>query len=184
MLAAASEVFAEQGFQASTIEQICERANYTRGAFYSNFESKDDLFMALFEIHADALVERIQNLIGDAPVAEVAGLLTSYFSEPSDEDRRWYLLSTEFTLHAIRNPAAAELLAERDRALRETLAPILGAIFERAGVEPRMPLDRIARALVAFGEGAQAQSYVEPGELPPGSLERDFFPLFFEALSR
>jgi AcrR family transcriptional regulator len=183
VLEAASQVFAEEGFQASTIEQICARAGYTRGAFYSNFRSKEDLFMALFEINAQSLVERVQSVVGSAPFAEVPALLTAYFAEPTEEDRRWFVLSTEFTLHAIRNPEAAKLLADQDKALRDTLAPILGGIFERAGVKPRLPLDRIARALVAFGEGASAQSYVEPGELPPGTLEREFFPLIFAAVS-
>ena len=41
LVRAAVEVFAEQGIVASTVEQICERAGFSRGAFYSNFDSKN-----------------------------------------------------------------------------------------------------------------------------------------------
>jgi AcrR family transcriptional regulator len=43
VLEAAGEVFAERGFHGASVEDICERAGFTRGAFYSNFSSKDDL---------------------------------------------------------------------------------------------------------------------------------------------
>ncbi|MFC9355228.1 TetR/AcrR family transcriptional regulator, partial [Rhodococcus sp. NPDC057014] len=49
LLDAAVEVFAENGFGRSTVEQICERGGYTRGAFYSNFASLDEMFFAMWE---------------------------------------------------------------------------------------------------------------------------------------
>ncbi|WP_279579783.1 TetR/AcrR family transcriptional regulator [Fodinicola feengrottensis] len=53
LLDAALELFAEQGFGSTTIGQVCERAGYTRGAFYSNFATMDDLFYALFDAHSE-----------------------------------------------------------------------------------------------------------------------------------
>ncbi|MDQ3789200.1 MAG: TetR/AcrR family transcriptional regulator, partial [Actinomycetota bacterium] len=49
LLDAAEEVFAEHGFGRTTLEQIAERAGYTRGAVYANFTSKDDLFLAVLD---------------------------------------------------------------------------------------------------------------------------------------
>jgi len=54
LLGAAFDVFAADGFGRSTVEQICERAGYTRGAFYSNFDTLDDLFLAMWEDSGDA----------------------------------------------------------------------------------------------------------------------------------
>ena len=48
LLDAALEVFAEDGFGRATVEQVCERAGFTRGAFYSNFSSLDELFLAMW----------------------------------------------------------------------------------------------------------------------------------------
>jgi AcrR family transcriptional regulator len=164
LLDAAFEVFAERGYQSASIDLICHRAGFTRGAFYSNYESKDELFLALFDRHAQQKVEEIRELTtGVEPEIAVANLM-AYFTEPTDADRDWYLISTEFTLHAIRNRTAAHVLARHGRA-------------------PRLPADQIARTIVAISEGAAAQSYVEPDELPRGTLEAALYPLLFEAIA-
>src|ERR1700733_14004696 len=49
LLDAAMELFAEQGFGATSIPDICARAGLTKGAFYSNFANKDALFLALLD---------------------------------------------------------------------------------------------------------------------------------------
>lgn len=184
LLDAAFAVFAKRGFQSTSIEQICEAAGFTRGAFYSNYKTKDELFIALFDRNAGRILERVRELAAgqDADIA-VASLVT-YFTAPTAEDRDWYLLSMEFTLHAIRNPDAAKVLAEHDRALREEMVPLITELFTKVGREPRMQPDRIARIIVALAEGAAAQSYVEPDVLPPGTLEKDLVPILFAALAR
>lgn len=179
LIKAAYEVFAEVGFQAATIEQICECAGFTRGAFYSNFETKVDLFIALFEDHSVELIARIRELAASAPAEGGVESLLGYFLDLTEEDRNWYLISTEFTLYAVRNPDAAELLAERDRALREAIEPLIEAAIERTGRKPLIPVALMARGVVALAEGASGQAYVEPETLPPGSLERTLIPLIF-----
>ncbi|NUR95181.1 MAG: helix-turn-helix transcriptional regulator, partial [Kribbellaceae bacterium] len=57
LLEGALEVFAERGFHGASVEDICERAGFTRGAFYSNFGSKDELVLALFQATTDRLLE-------------------------------------------------------------------------------------------------------------------------------
>ena len=47
LIAAVGEVIAEKGFQAATLDEIAARAGLTKGAVYDNFDSKDQLFMAL-----------------------------------------------------------------------------------------------------------------------------------------
>ncbi len=179
LIQAAYEVFAEAGFQSATIEQVCERAGFTRGAFYSNFETKDDLFMALFETHAERLLEEIRAVVATAPEDDAITHMASFFSDYGEDNRAWFMLSMEFTLHAIRNPVAAELLAEQDRKLREAMTPLIEKAIERSGRKPLLPADTLARGLVALTEGASAQSYVEPDQLPPGSLERTLLPFIF-----
>lgn len=179
LIKAAYEIFAEVGFQAATIEQVCDRAGFTRGAFYSNFESKVDLFIALFEDHSNDLIKRIRALAESAPAEGGIENLLGYFTNLTDEDRNWYLISTEFTLYAVRDRAAAEMLAERDRILRKEIEPLIEAAVARMGRRPLVPIETLARGVVALAEGASAQAYVEPETLPPGSLERDLIPLIF-----
>ncbi|GAA4876527.1 TetR/AcrR family transcriptional regulator [Kitasatospora terrestris] len=184
LLDAALETFAELGFRAATIEQICERAGYTRGAFYSNFSSKEELFLALFDQHSERIVARIRERI-DA-VADGALTLDGVaeaLAEVEPAERAWYLVTMEFTLHAIRDPQAAWVLARHDARLRAEIARGLTEYLARAGRTLTADPDEVARLLIALREGALAQAYVEPEQLPPGRLERQFLAPLLAALS-
>jgi len=185
LLKAALEVFAEHGFHAASIEQICERAGFTRGAYYSNFAGKEELFLALFDEHGERIVRRLAEAI-DAlgPEDYTLERLADLASRVEPEERDWYLVSTEFTLHAIRDPQAAWVLARHDARLRAEIARGLELVLRRAGRELTVDADRFARLVVALREGGLAQSYVEPDALPPGSLERDFLAPLLEAATR
>ncbi|WP_031012894.1 TetR/AcrR family transcriptional regulator [Streptomyces sp. NRRL F-5727] len=185
LLKAALETFAEHGFHATTIEQICERAGYTRGAYYSNFASKEELFLALFDEHSERTVRRLAASI-DALTAEeyTLGRLAELAATIEPDERDWYLVTTEFTLHAIRDPQAAWVLARHDERLRAEIARGLTLVLHRAGRELTVDADRFARLLIALREGGLAQSYVEPDALPPGTLERQFLPPLLEASTR
>ncbi|MFE6101361.1 TetR/AcrR family transcriptional regulator [Streptomyces laurentii] len=185
LLRAALETFAEHGFHAVSIEQICERAGFTRGAYYSNFASKEELFLALFDEHGERVVRRLAEAVDALPPEEctlerLAGLVARI--EPDERD--WYLVSMEFTLHAIRDPQAAWVLARHEARLRAEIARGLELVVRRSGRELAVDADRFARLIVALREGALAQSYVEPAELPPGTLERAFLPALLESATR
>ncbi|MFF2573722.1 TetR/AcrR family transcriptional regulator [Streptomyces sp. NPDC058084] len=185
LLKAALETFAEHGFHAASIEQICERAGFTRGAYYSNFASKEELFLALFDEHGERIVSRLAESI-DALAPEECTLerLAGLASRVEPDERDWYLVSTEFTLHAIRDRQAAWVLARHDARLRAEIARGLELVLERAGLELTVDGDRFARLIVALREGGLGQSYVEPDALPPGSLERDFLAPLLAASTR
>ncbi|MBX9427104.1 MULTISPECIES: TetR/AcrR family transcriptional regulator [Streptomyces] len=185
LLKAALETFAEHGFHATTIEQICERAGYTRGAYYSNFASKEELFLALFDEHSDRTVRRLAEAIDALSVEEYTlTRLAELAARVEPDERDWYLVTTEFTLHAIRDPQAAWVLARHDERLRAEIARGLTLVLRRAGRELTVDADRFARLLIALREGGLAQSYVEPEVLPPGSLERQFLAPLLEASTR
>src|SRR6478752_5244530 len=70
LLDAAAQVFAEVGLDAASVEAICERAGFTRGAFYSNFETKDELFL---ELVGNVARERVAAVRGRVRELERAG---------------------------------------------------------------------------------------------------------------
>ncbi|MFI7099671.1 TetR/AcrR family transcriptional regulator [Streptomyces sp. NPDC050161] len=184
LLDAALETFAERGFHGTSIEEICERAGFTRGAFYSNFRTKEELFFALFDLHAQRVVDRLAHAVDELEEADdpVRAVLTR-MSALDETERRWYLLSTEFTLHAIRHPATARTLADHDRLLREEIIRLLGRLFDRIGRRPTVDLNSLARLTAAVHEGALAQSLVEPDHLAPGELAVTYLPLLIDVVS-
>ncbi|WUS69622.1 TetR/AcrR family transcriptional regulator [Kribbella sp. NBC_01245] len=183
LLDAALQMFAAKGFHAATIEEICERAGFTRGAFYSNFASKDELFFALFDQRTGRIVERVAAAVDELTGTDdpLGGLVAKLSLD--EQDQLWHLVSAEFTLYAARNAKAAEVLTAHDERLRAELSGLLQRLLADAGRTPSVDLDLLTRLVVAIREGGMAQSLVEPDRLPAGRLEQVFLPLILRAAS-
>jgi len=185
LLEGALEVFAERGFHGASVEDICDRAGFTRGAFYSNFASKDELVLALFQATTDRLLEQIAALLPDLAnqpgtlLDAVLGLL----DEAAPDQRQWYLISTEFTLHALRHPEAAAALNQQRAMFRDQLTRLVEEITKASGLRMSVPPHQFVRLVIAVHEGARAQSLLEPDQVPAGSLEHTFLPLVLDAVS-
>lgn len=179
VLEAAGEVFAERGFHGASVEDICERAGFTRGAFYSNFSSKDDLVLELTRRHAEDLVERIR-AAGKREQASAEEVLRDVLAAIADDSRskeRWVVLTTEFTLHAIRDAAARRAWAAQQRRVRDELATVVDEVVGRQGLTLPMPTDVFVRVAMALTQGSLTQRLVEPCSLAVGELERTVLPI-------
>src|SRR5437870_1397007 len=107
LLDAAAVVFARRGFHAASIDDVAEEANYTKGAVYSNFGSKEELFLVVLELRLHNQVEFFRELARQAdqePEQDLADLLPRL----DDTDEVWCLLEFEFWLYALRNRAVGE----------------------------------------------------------------------------
>jgi AcrR family transcriptional regulator len=186
LLEGALEVFAERGFHGASVEDICDRAGFTRGAFYSNFGSKDELVLALFEATTDRLLEQITALLPELAnqpgtlLDAVLGLL----DDAAPDQRQWHLISTEFTLHALRSPEAADALIRQRTVFRQRLTELVEEIIRTSELRLSVPADQFVRLVIAVHEGARAQSLLEPTAVPAGSLEHTFLPMVLDAVSR
>jgi AcrR family transcriptional regulator len=160
LLDAAMELFAEQGYGATSIPDICLRAGLTKGAFYSNFANKDALFLALLDRSWERRAESIRRAMpagGELVAAldnrtQVADLVV---------DRQWTLVSTEFSLHAIRQPDVARLLVEHELRVRSELAVLVTEALELAGRIPTLSVNELARMIVAVTEGCRIQALTD-----------------------
>ncbi|MFG2562948.1 TetR/AcrR family transcriptional regulator [Streptomyces sp. NPDC048496] len=157
---------------------------YTRGAFYSNFSSKEELFFALFDAHSERIISRLTELIDSI---DLEGFSLDRFAELLPElesgERDWFLVTTEFTLHAIRDRQAAWVLARHDARLRAQIARALTECVRGAGLALTVDPEELARLLIAVREGELAQSYVEPDQLPPGELGRRYLAPLLSAVT-
>jgi len=179
VLEAASEVFAERGFHGATVEDICERAGFTRGAFYSNFSSKDDLVLELSRRHAENLVERIRRA-SKREHATAEEVLRDVFAALADDSRskeRWLVLTTEFTLHAIRDAKARRAWAAQQRRVRDELVTVVDEAVARQGLRLPIPTELFVLAAISLAQGSMTQRLVEPSSLSVGELERTVLPI-------
>jgi AcrR family transcriptional regulator len=154
LLDAALETFADLGFAAASVEDICRRGGFTRGAFYSSFRTKDELFAALFNREtARNLARAEEQLVGledeDDPVSVAVERCLSTFRA----DRTWVLVHTEYALYAARHPQAAAALRRHAEELHRRLTALIEAAAERIGLRLTLPANRLARIVLALHDG-------------------------------
>lgn len=112
LMHAARSVFAANGFEHARIEDIAALAGKTRGAFYANFEDKEDVFFAIFEEDLERDSATLdQRLLGMASVNDRMEAIVLYLRELLEDSQRT-LLSLEFKLFAVRHPHKRKRLAD------------------------------------------------------------------------
>ncbi|MEU8967673.1 TetR/AcrR family transcriptional regulator [Streptomyces monashensis] len=158
LLDAAFTVFAAKGFGRVSIEEICEAAGYSRGAFYSNFATLDELFFALYQDRADLIAAQVaEALAQDGPGLDVPAAVDRV-TEVLLLDVDWLLVKTDFLVHAARDPDVARALLDHRARLREAVADRLF----RARGHTELPavlgdVDSAAHAVVAAYDGVTTQ---------------------------
>ncbi|MFI5780099.1 TetR/AcrR family transcriptional regulator [Nocardia sp. NPDC051570] len=176
LLDAAFDAFAAEGFGRCTVEQICERASYTRGAFYSNFASLEELFLAMWEQRSERMLSEVTALLDEGHAVEVTdlrrGVERALRVIPLDD--KWIRITYEFTAHALRNPELRRIMAAREDAITAALLPMVEALLSLAD---RRVTDAAAlgRALVAVHDGTATQCLLEPDSATVRTQRVDLF---------
>src|SRR5690349_21539718 len=117
LIRAAEKIFARDGFEAAKLEEIAAEAGRTRGALYANFDSKEDLFLALLEGEISSRINTVEQMTRSVRDPEAKLLAFREFFLTICQDRRWSLLALEFKLFAVRHPDVKARLAAMNRRL-------------------------------------------------------------------
>jgi AcrR family transcriptional regulator len=167
LLDAAAEVFSQRGFHAASVEEVAEAAGFSKGAVYSNFASKEELFLALFDRRLEQQIETWPS-IGQyiAPATDSRATNSRGFEEAIAQDRTWNVLLVEFFLYAMRDDRVRQGLAARMAKLRMLMQDNLATQFAARGVEPRLPIENLPWVVFALGIGLIMQVYLDPKALP------------------
>ncbi|MFI9508307.1 TetR/AcrR family transcriptional regulator [Nocardia sp. NPDC052566] len=176
LLTAAYEAFADEGFGRSTVEKVCERAGFTRGAFYSNFGSLDELFLAMWEQRSAQLLTDVRATLDEISVERVTDVRTAVdrLTRAVPIDEAWYRITAEFTAHALRTPELRRVMAAREAAIVDALMPTIVAALARAGRTVPDPA-ALGQALVAVHDGTTVQVLLEPRSRRVGQRRIDLF---------
>ena len=181
LLDAAKRIFAQQGFEAARLEDIAAGAGYTRGAFYANFDSKEDIFFALFE---EWVRERIESLTSalrrhSDPHEKLAALRRHYAKLATD--RRLVLISMEFKLFALRHPESHARLRSRHRRIRASLAELFSEIVGALGKTLPIAYPAATACLAAVSQGLLLEHLLDAKTLSDGDV-RQVLGLFFDSI--
>ncbi len=188
LLDSAEAVFARSGYHGASVEEIAREAGATSGALYSNFASKEDLFLALFE-------ERIATDVGDysqivakaATFEEQARGGADHWMEILRERPDYFPLLMEFWAYAIREEGLRERLAARFAALRSASGRLFLEAAERQGHPPNVDVGEFVGQLInALGDGLALAKLVDPDAVPDTRFGDMLLLIFkaFDALAR
>jgi AcrR family transcriptional regulator len=178
LLASAAKLICRKGITEASVEDVATDAGYTKGAFYANFKSKEELFLVMLDEKYAAELERLEGaLTGDDTPAEDVRNAAEDFIRFVWSDPQWPKLYFEFTAYATRNPDFRQELLTRDRKIREQLAQVYRRWAESFGVEPPIPVEDLAMMTFCMANGFLMGQLIEPklGEELYGTLMTTFF---------
>ncbi|MFM1724580.1 MULTISPECIES: TetR/AcrR family transcriptional regulator [Rhodococcus] len=182
ILDAAADEFAEQGFTGAKLAEIARRAGFTKGAVYSNFESKQDLFAELFAQRSLDLAGRVLAEISGLDLAHAVGRGGAEIAAALTADPDWSLLVLEFGVQAGRDPVVKQAYLRERRYLRGKLVELIGDRAREWGVD--LDVRTTAIALMALISGLVLEHSVDPEEVDQRAMGDVVTTLFAGAVAR
>ena len=144
---------AKRGFTGATIDAVTETAGYSRGAFYANYSSKEELLIDAALLRQQEEVDSwIQAIEACDSVVNLLPLLETRFAQ-FIADSRWNLFVIELRLQARRDPAFAISYNEASDRVTHRVGEMLEKLFRKAGVTPRLPLRKLVPMVAALSVG-------------------------------
>ncbi|HSO54506.1 MAG TPA: TetR/AcrR family transcriptional regulator [Actinomycetes bacterium] len=134
LVTAAEACFVSRGFHASSVDEVAERAGYTKGAVYSNFTSKEDLFFAVYERRVEQALTEVVPGLRQAGAERAFDWLATGAIERRDRDEGWLAVFFEFWAHVLRHPELRERFAAIHARFLEPLADAVRQLAEDRGL--------------------------------------------------
>jgi AcrR family transcriptional regulator len=175
LLAAAHRVFLRDGFHGASLAEIAEEAGYTFGAVYSNFQNKDDLFLAVMDAESQRRIPlHVDMLLDAASVEEGLRASAREYAQYAQQHPNWTAVYVEFWTHAARRPELRRQVAERHERLLDTVTELLEEFATRWGVEFTIPVREVVRGYYALSRGMGLERLLDPQATPLAQFEEMF----------
>jgi AcrR family transcriptional regulator len=182
LMKSAAKVFASRGLEQASVEEVAENAGFTKGAFYANFKSKEELFLAMLDEHfAERLREIDEAISTEQSLEGQTRRVGRDFMRAVDADPEWERLFFEFAAYAARNEDFRQELVTRYGALRERIAAMFAERKEEFGMVPGISPEATALMTFAMANGVALEKLLEP-EAVPEELYGTMLFVFFTGL--
>ena len=176
LLRAAAQVFSERGFHGASLDEVAAVAGFTKGAVYSNFKNKEDLFLALLESIFDEEIAQVRATLApggppDAHLSDFVHFIRNQYEGHGDDWINWVVLREEFLVYAMRNAAARQKLAAFGELDVASVAEVIEAERDRHGITTDEPARHAARFVVALMNGVSVMRALDPAAVDQAFLE-------------
>lgn len=182
LVQAATKVFSTRGYEKASLDEVAEEAGFTKGAVYSNFKGKEDLFLATIDAHFDRRLESIKRVLADdhdeEGKAHAAGM---DFMRQLNEDPEYFRLFFEFWGYAQRNPEVRKKFLPAVQRFRRALAEVFQTKSE-LGMPMQVPAEELAAMLIAMAAGVAMERELDPAAVPDDMYAR-MLQLFFYGMA-
>jgi len=182
LVKAAAKVFSRRGYEKASLDEVAEEAGFTKGAVYSNFKGKEDLFLATIDAHFDQRLESIKRVLADdheeEGKAHAAGM---DFMEQLNSDPEYFRLFFEFWGYAQRNPSVRKKFLPRVQRFRAALAELFET-KSALGMPMQVPSEQLAAMLIAMAAGVAMERELDPKAVPDDMYAR-MLQLFFHGMA-
>jgi AcrR family transcriptional regulator len=166
LLSSALEVFEARGYAESSLEEIAERAGYTRKAIYSNFSGKSELLLEIVERRFQSHIERIEAVLHEETSPERKTIdVGSMFADYLSQERAWGKLFHEFCSVASRDEKIGSRFRDCYRARKEVIVRLIESEVGRRGIELTAPIERIIMGVFALFTGLSVEKMIDPEEV-------------------
>jgi len=170
---AAARVFEQDGIGGASIEAIAAEAGFTRGAFYSNFRSKDELIFAMLEDHVEQSIRRNMEILAQHKnLDDFIAALKAMDRTRQDPLGRSPLLHMEMILFVARAEKRRPELAKRLRARRKLIADIVEATLKDKARGDTLNPPWMASVVLALEDGFRLHRLIDPETTPADSFWR------------
>ena len=166
LLDAAGRVFRRDGYAGATIDAIADDAGFTKGAVYSHFGSKADLFLSLLEERIEARARQQADHLEEHRAPDDIATFIETVWLPARSDRAWRLVVLEFRLVAARDETLQKRYAAAHRRTIDGVARSIENLFERLGCTPARPPSQLAALVLALDVGGFLEELVDPDVIP------------------
>jgi AcrR family transcriptional regulator len=171
LLDAAQTVIARKGLAAASVEDIAAQAGYTRGAFYSNFGGKGELFIELLRRdHLRAEEEMAAILGADLAVEEIEARVRQMYGQ-LHQDAECFMNWTEARMLAARDTKFRAKLNALVTEKRGQIAGFIEYFHQRAGAPPQVPPEAMAMGFMSLVEGVKLSMLSNPTDMTPEAAE-------------
>lgn len=172
ILEAASSEFAAKGFADARVDAIAEAAGFTKGAVYSNFGGKDDLFYALLHQQIELRTEIAARIVADLPptVDEAIDVLSSRLTASITQNREWQMLFFEYWVRAMRDPQRRAVFAEHRRVARAAIARQIDSVLAQTSLRVSVSTEQMALVILGLVNGLSVEALADDDAVPGALL--------------
>jgi AcrR family transcriptional regulator len=182
LMRSAARVFARRGLEQASVEEVAEDAGFTKGAFYANFKSKEEIFLAMLDERFAQRLAEIERIVeSDAEVEDQVREAGSDFASYVLADPQWQRLFFEFAAYAARHEDFRRELVKRYALLRDRIADVYRRRIERLGITAPVPVEQVSLMTFAMANGVALEALLEP-EAVSEDLFATMLTVFFAGL--